>query len=147
MALVLIECHKASHRHCRKLQSQEEKQEVSGTDHKIHTDQSTHGQDVELSCLMCRISTLEPPGALQEDNQGSEAKNGLQHGCYLRRVVHSSEQGDIFRLDAYQHLQGQQHARYRMKKLSMLVGKEKIGHKHQYESYDQANFLTHMYEL
>ena len=34
-----------------------------------------------------------------------------------------------------------------MKKLSMLVGKEKIGHKHQYESYNQADFLTHLNEL
>ena len=91
MVAVFVEGHQSSHRDACRFQSDEEHQEVSCGNHKVHAQQCGEGQYVELALLDCRIGKTHPLVCHKEYDERTYTEDGLDDALYGLVVVHPAE--------------------------------------------------------
>ena len=88
---ILVEGNQTSHWHGCHLQTEEEQEEVVGTNHHVHTQQSRENQHIELALLEGCVLTAQPLLGLYQDYQCTKRQHGLENTSGRTRGVHSTK--------------------------------------------------------
>ena len=88
---VFVERYQGSHRDAGGFQADEEQQEVAGGYHEVHAQQRAEGEEVELALLDAGVGQFHPFVRHQEDDEGTDAEDGLHNVLDGGVVVHAAE--------------------------------------------------------
>ena len=107
---VLVESNQCSHRDTCCFQSDEEHQEVSCGNHEVHTQQGRERQHIKFALLDYSVRSFQPLMCHQENNQRTDAEDGLHDALYRGVMVHTTESiGSRTGYDGNQRVYREQH--------------------------------------
>ena len=89
---VLVESNQCSHRDTCCFQSDEEHQEVSCGNHEVHTQQGRERQHIKFALLDYSVRSFKPLMCHQENNQRTDAEDGLHDALYRGVIKNTIEQ-------------------------------------------------------
>ena len=145
---VFVQGNEAGHRHGGHLQTEEEHEEVVGTHHHEHTQQGGEDQHVELALLEAGVLAAHPLAALNEHEECSEGKHGLDYAGGRRTLIHSAEgYGTVAGEQAEEHLDEHECAHERVEPLTALftrtTGCEQVGEENHNEAQGEQHLGFH----
>ena len=88
---VLVERHDGRHGHGGEFETDEEHQEVTARNHKVHPQKGEEGDEVELPLLDEVFFARKPFVSHQKGHDGAHVEHGLDDNSHLCGHVHSAE--------------------------------------------------------
>ncbi|CUO88119.1 Uncharacterised protein [Segatella copri] len=143
---VLIECYQASHWHRCHFETEEEQEEVVGTNHHVHTEQGRDNQHIELTLLEGCVLAAQPLLSLYHYDEGTQCQDSLQNTGSRTCCVHATKCLCGF---CWEDIDGNvshhQETYQRIEPLTVCaLGTAEVSNESDQQNYHQGSFWNHI---